>query len=131
MTSVLWGVTPVLDKLGMEKASAGAVMAVRFTTTFVCILPLLLMPGLRSEIFQLEARTLAYIVGAAILSAIFGLYLYFAAIKRMEATQVVPICATYPLITFLMGVLFLQEHLTWTKAAGTVLAVAGVILISL
>ena len=115
----------------MEKASAGAVMAVRFTTTFVCILPLLLMPGLRSEIFQLEARTLAYIVGAAILSAIFGLYLYFAAIKRMEATQVVPICATYPLITFLMGVLFLQEHLTWTKAAGTVLAVAGVILISL
>lgn len=131
ITSFLWGFTPILDKIGVAKASPQAVMAIRFTTTFLFILPLFFIPSTRAEITGLDGRTVGIIVLAAVLSAIFGIYLYFLAMKKMEATQVTPLCATYPLITFVMGVLFLQEQLTWTKAAGTLLAVAGIILLSL
>lgn len=130
MTSVLWGITPIFDKLAAGRTSAGTMMAVRFTTTFLCVLPLYLIPSYRQEIFQLDRRTFFYIAGAAVLSAIIGIFLYFLALKKMEATQVTPIAATYPLITFVLGVLFLQEQAGWTKTVGTILAVAGVALIS-
>ncbi|MBI4178890.1 DMT family transporter [bacterium] len=129
LTSLLWGITPLFDKLGSLKASAGAMMAVRFTTTFLCVLPLFLMPTYREEILNLDGRTLFYIVAGAVLSAIFGIFLYFMALKRMDASQVTPIAATYPLVTFVLSILILQEQFTWFKMLGTLLAVAGVVLI--
>lgn len=130
MTSLLWGLTPILDKLSVSKASPSAVMAIRFTTTFFCVLPLFFIPRLRTEIAALPARTVWTIVTAAVLSAIFGIGLYFMAMRTMEATRVTTVCATYPLITFILGVMFLQEPVNLTKALGTVFAVAGIILLS-
>ena len=131
LTSVLWGITPIFDKLGVAKASPTAIMAIRFSTTFLCILPLFLMPGVRAEIRSLDSRTLGYIIVAAVLSAILGICMYFMAMKRMEATRVTAICATYPLVTFILGVVFLQEGISWTKAVGTILTVAGIVFLSL
>lgn len=131
VTSILWGITPIFDKLGVEKATPTAVMAIRFTTTFLCVLPLYFLSGVRTELAGLDGRTIGYIVASAVISAIFGIFLYYMAMKRMDATQVTPICATYPLITFVLGVLFLQEKLSWAKAIGTILAVIGVVIISL
>lgn len=129
--ALLWGMTPILDKLGADRTSATAIMAVRFTTTFLCVIPLYFMPTVREELARMEGRTMGIIISAAVLSAIFGIYLYFLAMKKMEATKVTPICATYPLVTLLMGILLLHEQITWTKVIGTILAVAGVVLISL
>lgn len=131
MTSVLWGITPILDKIGVGKASPSAVMAIRFTTTFFCVIPLFFLPRLRSEIVNLDSRTVGCIVSAAILSAIMGITMYFMAMKTMEATQVTPICASYPLMTFVLGVIILHEPLTLMKTLGTILTVAGVVLLSL
>ncbi len=130
-TSLLWGITPIFDKLGVEKASTGAVMIIRFTTTFFCILPLYFIPTFREEIFKLDGRTVMYISAAAVISAIFGICLYFMAMKRMEATKVTPICATYPLVTFVLGILILREQFNWIKMLGTALVVAGIALLSL
>ena len=131
ITALLWGITPIFDKLCVAKASPAAVMAVRFTTTFLCILPLYLIPSFRSQIFALDTRTTLYVVSAAVLSAILGIFLYYWAMTKMEATKVTPICATYPLVTFVLGILFLHEKMTWTKATGTILSVLGIIFLSL
>lgn len=131
MTALLWGITPVMDKIGVAKATPAAVMVVRFTTTFVCILPLVMVPRIRQEVAALDRRTLLYIIGAAVLSAIIGIYFYFWAMTKMDASRVTPICATYPMLTFLLGWMFLHEPITWTKTVGTVLTVIGVVLVSL
>ena len=129
--SLLWGITPIMDKVVADRTTPGAIMAIRFTTTFVCILPLYFMSSVRTQLSEMSLQTFFYAIGAAILSAIFGIFLYFMAMKKMEATKVTPICATYPLVTLILGILFLHEQMTLTKIVGTVLAVAGVILISL
>lgn len=131
VTSILWGITPVMDKLVAARASSTTILTVRFTATFVCILPLFFVPSIRREIMGLDIRTASYMIGGAVLSAIIGLFLYFSALKRLEATKVTPICASYPLVTFILGAALLHEPLTWTKSIGTILTVIGVVLLSL
>ncbi len=131
ITSVLWGITPILDKLSVMNASPASVLVVRFTTTFLCVIPIFCLPTVRSEVLNMDRRTILCIVSAAVLSAIFGIFLYYASMKTLEASRVTPICAIYPLVTFLLGWAFLHERLTLTKALGTIFTVAGVVLVSL
>ena len=41
------------------------------------------------------------------------------------------ITALYPVVSGVLAVLILREPVTWTKAAGTIMAVAGLILLAL
>jgi len=69
------------------------------------------------------------IVGGAFFT-ILGMYVYYQALGASEASRVVPLCATYPLVAFVLAVVFLRETFTVEKMAGTVLVVGGVYLLS-
>jgi transporter family protein len=69
------------------------------------------------------------IVGVGLLTA--GSFLAMVlALERADASQVVPVSAGYPLVTLLLGFLFLSEPITVPRLAGASMVVAGVILIS-
>jgi transporter family protein len=57
--------------------------------------------------------------------------LFYLAIGRGEASRIVTITALYPVVSAILAVLILREPVTWAKAAGTVLAVGGLILLAL
>lgn len=59
-----------------------------------------------------------------------GLILLFVALTRGEASTVVPATAAYPVVTLAGSALFLSESVTVARVAGTVLVVAGVVLLS-
>ena len=59
-----------------------------------------------------------------------GLILLFVALTRGEASTVVPATAAYPAVTFAGSALFLSESVTVARVAGTVLVIAGVVLLS-
>ena len=59
-----------------------------------------------------------------------GLILLFVALTRGEASKVVPATAAYPAVTLVGSALFLSESITVVRVAGTVLVVAGVVLLS-
>ena len=67
-------------------------------------------------------------VSAAI--APMGLALLFVALSSGEASRVIPLTSAYPAVTLLLAVLVLSENLSLHAAVGTVLVVAGVILLS-
>jgi uncharacterized membrane protein len=52
------------------------------------------------------------------------------ALKHGNASQVVPITATYPIITAVLAALFLQEALTATRVAGIALVAIGAALVA-
>lgn len=60
-----------------------------------------------------------------------GTVMFYMAIARGEASRVVPITATYPIVTLLLALLFLGEALSVQKAVGIALAVIGICLISI
>ena len=59
------------------------------------------------------------------------LVFFCLAIGRGEASRIVTITALYPVVSFVPAVLILREPVTWTKAAGTVLTVGGLILLAI
>jgi len=59
-----------------------------------------------------------------------GLILLFVALTRGEASTVVPATAAYPVVTLAGSALFLSESVTVARVAGTVLVIAGVVLLS-
>ena len=54
---------------------------------------------------------------------------YYVALKSGEASQVVPVAAAYPLVTFVCSLIFLGESLSLAKGIGTLLVVLGIVLI--
>jgi len=64
------------------------------------------------------------------LCAAAGLILLFVALTRGEASTVVPATAAYPVVTLAGSALFLSESVTVARVAGTVLVIAGVVLLS-
>ena len=71
----------------------------------------------------------AWAVATAFCAAV-GLILLFVALTRGEASTVVPATAAYPVVTLAGSALFLSESVTVARVAGTVLVIAGVVLLS-
>jgi bacterial/archaeal transporter family protein len=59
-----------------------------------------------------------------------GLICFFYALSKGDASVVVPATSAYPVIALIGGVIFLSESFTVPKVIGTVLVIAGVVVIS-
>lgn len=58
-----------------------------------------------------------------------GLVLLMLALSHGSASNVVPVTAIYPALTVIVGVVVLSEAFTWPKALGTLLVIAGAVVI--
>ena len=54
---------------------------------------------------------------------------YYVALKSGEASQVVPVAATYPLVAFVFSLILVGESLSSAKGIGALLIVIGIVLI--
>jgi len=129
LTTLFWGAAAIFDKLALGKTSPFTGMMVRqFILTGV-----LLAVGIGSwrlgSLGTLDRRTIFFFGLSGICGGVLGLWTYYHALRLGGASLVVPITATYPLITVLLSWLILQEGLTVHRVVGTVLIVLGVWLV--
>ncbi|MFQ6080620.1 MAG: EamA family transporter [Candidatus Bathyarchaeia archaeon] len=73
--------------------------------------------------FTLYACTLGIVTGVAYLS-------WCMAVKKGPISVVVPIMGVYPVLTAVLGFIFLHEEMTATKIAGIILACLAIVLLS-
>ena len=59
-----------------------------------------------------------------------GMLFYYVAVRYEEVSRVVPVTATYPVVAFALGVIFLRESITWPKVLGLVMIVTGLALLT-
>jgi len=59
-----------------------------------------------------------------------ALVLFFYALTKGPASQVVPATSAYPVVTVIASAIFLSEKITLIRGVGTALVVAGVVLLS-
>jgi transporter family protein len=108
-------------------------MVLAVSTTIVAIFAILVV-ALRGELkpllLEIEQPPLLWAIagGIALTVAVSSL---FHALSLGPANVVVPIYGMFIVGGALLGVLVLGEPMSWTKAAGLVAAVVGVVLISL
>ena len=70
-----------------------------------------------------------YLVIGGFLASVVGQIFFYSALRTGEVSKVTPLGATYSLVSFLLGVLFLQESITATKIGGVICVVLGAILL--
>ena len=82
--------------------------------------------GKAQALIETSPKAILFFAISGILAGLLGTWTYLAALKMGEASRVVPISATYPLVTALLSFLILKEDLTLSRILGTILVVAGI-----
>jgi len=130
LSALIWGCAPILEKLGLTKIS---VFPGVFYRSLGVILGLIFLFAFKySEIkssFPGISHHWIYLILSGFLASIVGQIFFYHALRGGEASQVVPLAGTYPLVSFIIGVLFLGEQLSFGKVSGVALVVMGVMLL--
>jgi transporter family protein len=129
LTTLFWGVAAIFDKLALGKTSPFNGMMVRQFILTGILLAMGIGAGRLGSIGAMDLRTMVLFGLSGVCGGALGLWTYYHALKLGGASLVVPITATYPLITVLLSWLILQESLTVSRVIVTALIVMGVWLV--
>jgi len=131
LASICWGFAPVFEKIGLRGGIDPAVgVIIRTIGVLIGVLVILpVIPRLSEGFADLTPRNWIFLCLGGLLASIIGQMCFYRALKIGEVSKVVPIGASYPVLAFLLGILFFRESMTWAKMAGIALVIAGVFLL--
>ena len=136
---VAWGMGAVVDKIlmGDRGLSPWTAVMLKMVLATIIISIYAFATGSMEEIrgmASMQPRQLWTIIGAvtgtAVLATVVGQLSYYSALQTADASRVIPLTSTYPLVGALLAVAFLGESITVPKVAGAVCIVAGIVLLS-
>ena len=126
LTAILWGATPVLEKIGLGKVDPITGVTIRSIAVTLALIIYLVFSGKIKGILSTDPKAIVIFSITGIMAGLLGMVTYFAALKRAPASQVVPIAAIYPLVAAILSVIILGEKVTPLRVTGTVLIITGV-----
>ncbi|MBL7092106.1 MAG: EamA family transporter [Candidatus Omnitrophica bacterium] len=129
LTAILWGSSPILEKTGLRNTSPLIALTIRSVGVAVILLIMLSCMGKLKELFSVEGKTVILFTISGIMAGLLGMWTYFGALKAGATSKIVPIAASYPLITVLLSILILKEGVTLVRLIGTLLIIAGIWLV--
>ncbi len=131
LAALVWGASPLLEKIGLRKISPVYAVFIRsLAVTTTLFFYLIFKNGFKKTCFT-DIKSVTFIILGGLLAGMVGQLFYFTSLKSWEASRVVPIAGSYPLVAFLLSVLLLGEQITLYKLAGVVLIIGGITLIKI
>ena len=130
LTALIWGLAPVVEKLGLS-GRMDPYMGVVVRTIPIAIIGLLglVFMGRLGELGSIDTRSALLVMAGGLLAGFVGQITYYTALKSGEASVVVPVAATYPLVALVVSLVVLGEAMSFQKLAGVLLVVGGVALL--
>jgi transporter family protein len=129
ITALLWGTTPILEKIGLARVDPLIGVTVRSIIVTVGLLILTFVLGKGRALFQLDVKSVVFFGASGVMAGLLGMWTYYTALKLEATSMIVPIAASYPLVTALLSALILGEGLTLPRVIGTGLIVSGIWLV--
>jgi len=126
---VCWGITPILEKTALRNLSSAEGVLLRSLAVAVCMGALMGFSGQYKGLHLLNWQAIGLAIIGGLISAGIGQFAYFAALKTEQASMIVPMAASYPLVTMFFSILLLGEPLSIKRALGAVMVVVGVVLV--
>jgi len=126
VVTFLWGVTPILEKVGLTKVDPLVGNTLRSTIASFSLLILILLLGRGRALLEVDRKAVLLFGVTGLLVGALGMWAYYAALKMEATSKIVPISASYPLVTTLLSVLILREGVTLPRVIGTALIVIGI-----
>lgn len=125
MAALAWGISPIFEKRGLGHASLPVGLLLRCWGTFLGSFFLIaFLP--RGELRAIGWTPVLSFISAGILASVIGQVFAYNAIQRSDVSRVAPVMGSWPLVVVIFGWLILKEPLTFKKALGSGLIVAGV-----
>jgi bacterial/archaeal transporter family protein len=125
-----WAVGSVSIRNLARKLDPFTLNAPRTLAGGVLMLFLVLVLGKTALYVTVTPYKLFFLVTSIAISSVIGDALYVTSIARMGVSRTIPIANSYPVLTLVLGLLFLQEKLSWPVVIGLVLVFTGVLLVS-
>lgn len=104
-------------------------MTIRSTVSTVGLFALCLILNKEKELVNVTGRDILVFGASALLAGILGMWTYYTGLKMEATSKIVPIAASYPLVTALLSFLILGERLTLHRIIGTLLIISGIWLV--
>jgi len=132
LTAICWGVGGYFEKKGLHLGNLSPTMGITIRTLVaVIILGIASYPQWKT-LPQAGPKALLYmIIGGGVVAGAVGMLCFYTAIKALRLTKVMPIAFTSPLFGALMGIMIGGEPLTLKSIVGTLLTVAGIVVLTL
>jgi transporter family protein len=132
LTAVCWGVGGYFEKKGLHLGNLSPTMGITIrTATALIILAAASYPQWKS-LPQAGPKALLYmVIGGGVVAGAVGMLSFYTALKGAPLTRVMPIAFTSPLFGALMGILLAGEPVTWKTIFGMLMAIGGIILLTI
>lgn len=131
LTAMAWGIGGYFEKKGLHLGNLTPQMGITIRTAVaLLILGIVSFPQWKT-IPQAGPKAITMmVIGGGFIAGSIGMLCYYAAIKGAPLNRVMPIAFTSPLFGALMGILLGSEPLTWKIAIGTLLTMAGIVVLT-
>ena len=129
LTTLFWGVSPILEKYGLGLVDPITAVYIRSVVVFILLSAYYLSTRGISSLIAVSPKAVIAFTLSGLFAGLLGMWTYFKALQVSPSSKVVPLVATYPLITAILGVLILGEKFSWQRFLGTALIVLGVLLV--
>ena len=114
------GLTAILAKCGIRNTDSNVATALRTGVVLVFSWLMLFMVGAQSEIRDISAKVLIFLILSGLSTGISWLC-YFKALQIGDINKVTPIDKSSTVITMLLAFIFLREEITWLKFVSMIL----------
>ena len=128
-TTLLWGSTPILEKIGLAKVDPLIGVTVRSAVVAAGLFLLIFLMGKGRELIELDGKSIFLFGASGVIAGLLGMWTYYGALKMGATSKIVPIAACYPLVTAFLSILVLKEGVTFQRVIGTMLIVSGIWLV--
>ena len=118
------GLTAILAKCGIRNTDSNVATALRTGVVLVFSWLMVFMVGAQSEIRDISAKVLIFLILSGLSTGISWLC-YFKALQIGDINKVTPIDKSSTVITMLLAFIFLREETTWLKFVSMILIGIG------
>jgi len=131
LSAIVWGIVPILEKIGLAKIHPDTGLFLRCFGVVLgaIILVVFKFSYLKLELASVSAKTIFFLVSSGFLASFIAQLFFYRALKLGEASVIVPVAAMYPLVAFILALIFLGEKFTLFKLLGLVFILLGIVLL--
>ncbi|OPY74490.1 MAG: EamA-like transporter family protein [Syntrophorhabdus sp. PtaU1.Bin058] len=131
VTMLLWGATPLFEKIGLKDVTPLTGVLIRSAAITVILLIVYVCSGRIHELTKVSLKGYALFTASGVMAGLVGMWTYFYLLRSGMTSKIVPIAASYPLITAILSIAVLGEAVTPQRVIGIIMTIAGIILIKL
>ncbi|NLF14627.1 MAG: EamA family transporter [Anaerolineaceae bacterium] len=132
LTAAAWGIGGYFEKKGLHLGNLSPQMGITIRTAVaLVILAIASYPQWKTLPQAGGKALLMMVVGGGVVAGAVGMLCFYTALKGAPLNRVMPIAFTSPLFGALMGLILGGEPLTIKTAAGMLLTIGGIVLLTI